>query len=131
MAKYVYPAMFTREADGGYVVEFPDVENCFTDGATLEEALEMAEDALCLTLYDMEESGQSIPTASVPGDIKLQDGQIASLVRCDTSEYRRFYDNRSIKKTLTIPNWLNTIAERSGVNFSVVLQNALRRELGV
>lgn len=130
MAKYAYPAIFTREEEG-YSVRFPDIEGCYTCGATIPEAIEMAEDALCLMLYDREEDGELIPP---PSDLKAVQGDadaLVSLVRCDTTEYRKYFDDRAVKKTLTIPNWLNTLAERSGVNFSAVLQDALKTQLGV
>ena len=63
MAKYLYPAVFTKE-DVGYSVNFPDLKNCFTSGTTLEEAMDMANDVLCLTLYDLEQDGVAIPAAS-------------------------------------------------------------------
>ncbi len=130
MAKYVYPAVFTPE-EGGYTVNFPDFESCYTDGDNLEDALEMAADVLCLTLYDMEERGETIPEPTTIKDVKVTGDQFVSLVNCDTVEYRKFFDNKAVKKTLTIPNWLNTIAERKGVNFSLVLQNALKQELNI
>lgn len=130
MAKYIYPAVFTPE-DGGYVVNFPDFESCYTEGDTLEEAMEMADDVLCLTLYDMEETGKEIPAPSSVKEIKTDGDAFVSLVHCDTVEYRKFFDNKAVKKTLTIPNWLNTIAERQGVNFSLTLQNALKKELNI
>ncbi len=130
MAKYVYPAVFTPE-DGGYAVNFPDFESCYTDGDNLEDALEMAADVLCLTLYDMEERGETIPEPTPIKDVKVTGDEFVSLVNCDTVEYRKFFDNKAVKKTLTIPNWLNTIAERKGVNFSLVLQNALKQELNI
>lgn len=129
MAKYAYPAVFTPATEGGYTVNFPDVPNCFTEGDTIAEALEMANDVLCLTLYDIEESGKPIPTVSDVSAIRAEAGEIVSLVACDTLEYRKFYDKKAVKKTLTIPNWLNVMAERSGVNFSAVLQEALISKL--
>lgn len=129
MAKYVYPAVFTPCEGNGYTVRFPDVSGCYTDGDTLAEAVEMANDALCLMLYDMEERQEEIPTPSAPSDIPTENGEIVSLVACDTIAYRKFFDKKAIKKTLTIPNWLNTMAERSGVNFSAVLQEALIEKL--
>ena len=128
--KYAYPAVFTKEEDG-YSVAFPDIEGCFTCGATLPEAMEMAEDALCLMLYDHEEDGEEIPAPSDIREVSAGTEDIVSLICCDTVEYRKLYDNRAVKKTLTIPNWLNTIAESSGVNFSTVLQNALKQELHI
>jgi predicted RNase H-like HicB family nuclease len=130
MAKYAYPAIFTKE-ETGYSVSFPDIDGCFTCGDTLPEAVEMAEDALCLMLYDHEEDGEPIPDASDIKVIQAQRSEIVSLVCCDTVEYRKLYDSRAVKKTLTIPNWLNTMADRAGVNFSTVLQDALKAKLDI
>lgn len=124
MAKYVYPAIFTPE-DGGYSVRFPDVPHCYTDGNTLAEAIENAKDALCLMLYDMEERGDTIPEPTNIKEISTKKDDVVSLVNCDTLEYRKFFDKKAVKKTLTIPNWLNTMAERADINFSVTLQEAL------
>jgi predicted RNase H-like HicB family nuclease len=128
--KYAYPAVFTKE-DDGYSVIFPDIDGCATGGATLPEALEMAEDALCLMLYDHEEDGEEIPTPSDLKAIQADEASFVSMVCCDTVEYRKLYDNRAVKKTLTIPNWLNTLAERAGVNFSMTLQTALKQQLNI
>lgn len=131
MAKYVYPAVFAPYEDGGYFIRFPDIENCFTDGASLEEGMYMANDALCLMLYNMEECGEEIPPASKIGDIKTDEGEFATLIACDTLEYRKYFNNRAVKKTLSIPTWLNTLAEREDINFSAVLQKALKAELHI
>ncbi len=130
MAKYVYPAIFTPEPEG-YSINFPDLESCYTSAPTLEEGMEMAADVLCLTLYGLEEEGKPIPAASDLRAVKTEGRAFASLIRCDTIEYRRFYDGKAVKKTLTIPAWLNTMAERNGVNFSLVLQTALKHELNI
>ena len=130
MAKYVYPAIFTPE-DGGYSIRFPDFESCYTSAQTLEEGMEMANDVLCLTLYGLEEDGGVIPTASGVKDVKTEAEEFVTLVNCDTIDYRKFYDNKAVKKTLTIPSWLNTMAERQGVNFSMTLQAALKQELNI
>ena len=130
MAKYVYPAIFTPEPEG-YSINFPDLESCYTSAPTLEEGMEMAADVLCLTLYGLEEEGKPIPAASDLRAVKTAGEEFVSLVRCDTIEYRRFYDSKAVKKTLTIPAWLNTMAERNGVNFSMVLQTALKHELNI
>lgn len=130
MAKYVYPAIFTPEPEG-YSINFPDFESCYTSAPTLEEGMEMAADVLCLTLYGLEEEGKPIPVASDLRSMKTAGEEFVSLVRCDTIEYRRFYDSKAVKKTLTIPAWLNTMAERNGVNFSMVLQTALKQELNI
>lgn len=128
MAKYVYPAIFAKDEDG-YSVRFPDVDGCFTSGKDLQEALEMAEDALCLMLYDREESGETIPAASAVTEVQTEPGEFVSLIGCDTLEYRKRYGSKAVKKTLSIPSWLNEAAERAGVNFSNVLQDALKQQL--
>lgn len=128
--RYVYPAVFEKE-ETGYSIYFPDIEGCYTQGDTLEDGIEMANDALCLMLYDMEESGKAIPAASDITKIKLGENEFATLIACDTLEYRKFFDNKAVKKTLTIPSWLNTMAERKDVNFSAVLQKALKAELNI
>ena len=130
MSKYAFPAVFTKE-DTGYSVGFPDIEGCVTCGSTLPEAVQMAEDALCLMLYDFEEDGTAIPEPSDIRRLQSSTGEIVSLVCCDTLEYRKKYDKRAVKKTLTIPAWLNTLAEKENVNFSTVLQKALKEQLRI
>jgi predicted RNase H-like HicB family nuclease len=131
MSKYVYPAIFTAEKDGGYSVVFPDLESCYTGGNDMADALEMAEDVLCLMLYDMEKDGKAIPPPSDCKVIEAGADDVVSLVRCDTETYRRYYENKSVKKTLSIPMWLNERAERANVNFSGVLQEALKTQLHI
>jgi len=133
MAKYIYPAIFTPEADGQYSVRFPDIRNCFSGGESLVDAMAMANDALCLMLYDLEQAGAPIPAASAVADVQALTAadEFVSLVACDTIEYRRFYDNRAVKKTLSIPSWLNDMAEKADINFSATLQNALKAELHI
>lgn len=130
MAKYVFPAVFTKEESGHYSINFPDLKNCYTQGDNLQDAYDMASDVLCLCLYHMEEKGEPIPAPSNPEDIKVNNGFVA-LIGVDTLEYRKFYDNKAVKKTLSIPQWLNTIAEREGINFSNALQTALKEKLGI
>lgn len=130
MAKYAYPAIFTKEKRG-YSVRFPDIDGCYTCGDSLPDAIEMAEDALCLMLYDREEEGASIPPASDLKVIQAGTEEIASLVCCDTLEYRKFYDNQAVKKTLTVPAWLDRQAKAANVNFSQVLQDGLKQRLNI
>ena len=131
MSKYAYPAVFTPSELAGYTVVFPDIPSCYTEGRTMTDVLENAADVLCLRLYDLEESNESIPAPSLPNEIKVSKTEFVSMIACDTLEYRKFYDGKAVKKTLTIPNWLNTIAERSNINFSQVLQEALTQKLGI
>ena len=131
MAKYIYPAVFTPEAEGGYSVTFPDIEGCFTCGNDLEEALSMAKDALSLMLVDIEDEKGDIPKASEINSLKMKKNEFASLIFADTMVYRQTLNNAAVKKTLSIPAWLNQAATAAGINFSQVLQDALRAQLNM
>ena len=129
--KYTYTAVFTPEANGAYSVIFPDLQGCYTSGDDMADAIYMAHDVLNLTLYDLEQDKKHIPQASKPQDIKVTDEQFVSVVAVDTETYRRFYENKSVKKTLTIPMWLNERAEQANINFSGTLQEALKARLHI
>lgn len=129
MAKYVYPAIFKKEKNGQYSIHFPDLDNCYTCGDDLEDGLEMSEDVLALTLYGYETSGKNIPAASRSSELKIDDSEFINFIRCDTTEYRKMYNNKAVKKTLTIPEWLNKEATAMKINFSQVLQEALIQKL--
>lgn len=131
MAKYAYPAVFTPESGGGYSVYFPDIEGCYTQGDDMADAIFMAEDALELMLYEYEESGEKIPNPSSPKDIELNDGEIVSYVSADTLKYRKVFNDKAVKKTLSIPEWMNEAAIKENINFSQVLQDALRQRLNL
>ena len=126
---YFYPAIFTYdENDKCYMVDFIDLKGCSTFGNTIDEAYEMAQDALGLFLSDLENP----PTPTIPyNNIKLKENQFISLVEINLMEYRKKVSNIAIKKTLTIPSWLNTIAEKNDINFSQLLQKALKKELKI
>ena len=98
MSKYVYPAIFTSEPDGGYSVYFPDLEGCYTCGDTLADALFMAEDALALILYGYEKDQRPIPQPSKMSGIKVTADSFLSMVACDTLEYRKRFNNKAVKK---------------------------------
>ena len=129
--KYAYTAVFTPEENGLISVKFPDLQGCCTTGDDIADAVNMAADVLCLTLYDLEQDKKTIPKASKPHTIKITGEQFTSVVAVDTETYRRFYENKSVKKTLTVPMWLNEQAERANINFSQTLQKALKEELHI
>ena len=126
--KYVYPAVFTPEENGQFTVNFPDLESCYTCGDDLGDALYMAEDVLAMTLVNYENNSTPIPTPSKK--LSLEDGEFQNFIACDTDSYRKQNMNRAIKKTLTIPEWLNEKALAQGINFSQVLQEALLEKVG-
>ena len=129
MARYVYPAIFTKEENGQYSVNFPDLEGCYTCGDGLGEAMEMAQDALALTLYDYESEKKTIPEPSGLTSFKVNENEFVNYVSADTLVYRKMYNNRAVKKTLTIPEWMNEAATEAGINFSQALQEVLMQKL--
>lgn len=129
--KYIYPAVFTKEEDGGYSVVFPDLESCYTCGDSLEQAMDMAEDCLALVLYGYETDKKEIPNASSIDSITTNSDEFVSLIKCDTLSYRKQYSSKAVKKTLTIPEWMNDEAMRAGINFSQLLQDALMQKIGI
>lgn len=129
--KYIYPAVFTKEEDGGYSVVFPDLESCYTCGDSLEQAMDMAEDCLALVLYGYETDKKAIPNASSIDSITTNSDEFVSLIKCDTLSYRKQYSSKAVKKTLTIPEWMNDEAMRAGINFSQLLQDALMQKIGI
>ena len=122
-----YPAIFTLENDE-YWVEFIDLKGCFSDGKTLAEAMENAKEAMGLFLEDLTEYPKC--TTDIKS-IKLKENQIISFVSVDLKEHKRKYENKSVKKTLSIPAWLNTMGEKENVNFSQILQKALIDTLNI
>ncbi len=127
---YIYPALFTY-ADDGISVEFPTLDGAFTCGATEEEAIYMAKDCLELHLYGMEEDGELIPEPPKIKDIKLNKNQSLVMVRVNMKPIRDEMQNKAVKKTLTIPKWLNDAALKQHINFSALLKSALMDELEI
>ena len=127
--KYVYPAIFTPVEDDVFDVYVPDLPYVRTCGKGLVEAMEMAEDATAMWLAHSEDEGHPIPPPSVT--LPHEAPQFVNLVKADTSEWRRANDNRAVRKNLTIPAWLNYQAEAAHVNFSSILQDALKAHLKI
>ena len=127
--KAVYPVVFTK-LDDGYMAYVPDFD-INTQGDDLADVIEMARDAIGLMGIDMEDDGKALPKPSDVKSIPQKDNELVSIVDIDFGEYRKAYDNRAVKKTLTIPSWLNARAEKEHINFSSVLQTALKQQLHV
>jgi len=128
---YVYPAAFEKTATG-YSVFFPDLPGCFTVGKTLEEVHIMAREALGLHLWGFERDGEAIPKPSSIDTIQHgHSNEWLGLVEVSLSSFRAKLDTRAVKKTLTIPYYLNQLAENRKINFSQVLQSALKDRLGI
>jgi len=127
--KLAYPVVLTP-VEGMYAVTIPDLD-IHTQGKDIAEAMCMARDAIGMWICYEQDEGKTIPTASNLDNIKTETGEIKTLVDIDVDEYRRAHDNRTIRKNLTLPSWLNAKAEKAGVNFSQILQDGLKNHLGI
>ena len=129
--KKAYPIVMTQGKE--FIVVFVPDFNINTQGKDVPEAIEMARDAIGLIGVDMQDDGEMLPEASSIGIAQkgAPDNAIVSLVDVDFEEYRKKNDMRVVKKNCTSPSWLNFEAERAGINFSAVLQAALKNELHI
>ncbi|NLV59162.1 MAG: type II toxin-antitoxin system HicB family antitoxin [Clostridiales bacterium] len=127
MKGHVFAALIEKEGNG-YNVVFPDLPNCYTCADDLPGALTMAEDVLAMCLIQMEDDNTPIPTPSYPKALHSNDA-IVTLVKADTLAYRKRLNKQAVKKTLSIPQWMNEAAEKQGINFSQTLQEALMDKL--
>ena len=136
----MYPACFYKE-DDGYSVIFPDLNYLATQGDSFEDAMEMAVECLAIYLYIAQRDGGDVPAPSslvnidpvavakeLDPDLPVGEA-IVNLVSVDVAEYAKKHFEKSVKKTLSIPAWLNEAAVAQGVNFSQVLQRALKEQL--
>jgi len=126
--KYVYPAILYPD-DGKIGVTVPDLPGCHTFGDNKADALLMAKDAVEMWLCDAENKNETVPSAS--DTLSVKDGEMVTLVAADTDEYRRANDTRAVKKTLSIPAWLNAQAEKANAPFSQILQEGLKGYLHI
>ena len=128
--KFFYPALFHKEDDGGFWVSFPDIPECLTQGTDMSQANEMAVDALGLALEDrMKENNVPVPTSI--DFLVIAENSYPVIIEFDLLEYKKKHSSRAVKKTLTIPEWLNDEAIKKNINFSAVLQEALKAQLGI
>lgn len=127
--KNAYPIVLIPEKIG-FTVYIPDFD-MNTQGEDLADAIEMARDAIGLMGIDMEDDGKKLPTPTPTKNVKMKDGEIISLVDVDFSEYRRKNEMKVVKKNCTLPSWLCYEAEQANINFSQVLQAALKKELHI
>lgn len=130
MDKVCYPAIFHSAEDKGYWVTFPDFEYVLTQGDTIEDTYDMCIDALGLALTTLDKN-EKRPSPTAATNIKLSKQDQIVLVHLDLDEYKRKNNNKPVKKTLSIPCWLNEEAIAKGLNFSAILQKALKEELNI
>lgn len=127
--KNTYPIILTPDNDG-YIIYIPDFD-IYTQGGDLTEAILMARDAIGVTGIDMEDDGKELPTPRAVHDIKVKDGELLTLVDVDFTEYRKKNEQKVVRKNCTLPSWLCYEAEKANINFSQVLQMALKQELHI
>ncbi len=125
MKKLFYPALFHKAEEGGFWVSFPDIPECLTQGDDMTQAYEMAVDALGLALTSREKEHQPVPTVSDPTTITPEPDSFLVVIEFDMLAYKKRTNSRAVKKTLSIPEWLNEAAIDMDLNFSQVLQEAL------
>ncbi|KEI94416.1 hypothetical protein N496_19990 (plasmid) [Clostridium botulinum A2B3 87] len=128
---YIFPAIITKFEENDYNISFPNFENIISYGENLEEAYDMAEDALSLELFDLWDDKEEIPEPVDISSLTLENNQTLILVRLNLKNILKKYDNKAVKKTLSIPSWLNREAEDKKVNFSQILQAGLMEYLGI
>ncbi|MED3440290.1 type II toxin-antitoxin system HicB family antitoxin [Bacillus subtilis] len=126
----IYPAVFYYDSDG-ITVTFPDLKGCVTCGSDEKEAIKMAKEAMGLHLYGMEQDLEEFPEPSKISDIKIESNEMVCLIEVYMNAFRHEYNKSYTKKTLTIPTWIEEIARERRVNFSQVLQDALKEYLGI
>lgn len=134
--KNVYPVFFTI-TDDAVLIEVPDLE-ILSEGTDMNNAIDMARDAIELACVSMEDARENIPAPSDISALDISKGTFAeegktivSLVDIDSSEYRRRIDTKTVRRNVALPSWLNYEAEHAGINVSRVLQEALMETLGV
>lgn len=125
MKKLFYPALFHKAEEDGFWVSFPDLPECLTEGGNMDQAYEMAVEALGLALTSREEEKDPIPLPSSPDAIAVEPDSFIVVVEFDMIAYKKRTNPKAVKKTLSIPEWLNEEATAMGVNFSQVLKEAL------
>lgn len=125
--KNVYPIVLIP-TETGYVVNVPDFD-FMTQGKDIADAIDMARDAISLMGVQYEDEKRTIPQPSDISKVVRKDNEIVTLIDVDFSAYRRSIDNRAVRKNCTIPSWLNEQAEKAGINFSALLQKAIKEEL--
>ncbi len=127
---YTFPAFFYFEEDG-ISIEFPDLPGCLPCAHDQEEAFRNAKEALGLHLYGMEQDGEAIPEPTPVHELHPEEGGVIVMVNVFMPAVRDRMNNRSVNRTVTLPAWLNAAAAEYGINFSQVLQDALKKQMGI
>ena len=131
MDKLYYPSIMHPEDEGGYSVWMYDIAGCNSQGETLAEAVENIKDAFGLYYEDAAEGCSVLPPPSAPNKVKLDEGDFVVVIEFSPSEYMATKSTRAVKKTLSIPAWLNSMAEAQHLNFSAIFRSALLEQLNL
>ena len=126
----VYPAIFSH-AEDGITITFPDLPGCISCAQTDEEALHMARDALGAWIVATEDLGEPVPLPSPTSKLRPKKNEAVCLVDVWLPLFREEKRSGSVKKNVTVPLWLNVLAEKAGLNFSQILQAGLKSTLGI
>lgn len=128
--KYIYTATFVPNEDGTkYYCRVPDLPGCITTGSSIDDAIEMITDAASGWLVVAEDEGNEIPAPTPQYKLDIPENAICSIIRIDTFAYRAATDTRAVRKNVSLPAWMATLAEKRGVNCSQVLQDGLMQLL--
>lgn len=127
---YVYPIKVKKE-DGVFLITFPDFPDQMTDAADEAEVIRSAQEVLALCIIDNEDQGKKNPKPTGEGDITLEDGEKVIYVHLWMPYFRNLKKEIYVKKTLTIPQWLDIMAKENNINFSAVLVTGLKQKLGI
>lgn len=127
---FSYVAIFTYDEDG-ICIDFPDLPGCCpcADKGNTEMALKNAKEALGLHIWGMEQDNEELPESTPITELKLAPNQVPALIDVFMPSVRERLNNRSVNRTVTLPAWLNAAAQEQNINFSQVLQDALKQQL--
>lgn len=125
MNEYVFPAIFHKNNDNSYTISFPDLPGCISEGKSLGNAMYMSQSALTQWVEYLTDKKQEIPLASNPQEIPVAQGEFVNLIRADVK------DGRAVRRTVSIPKWMDDQVSETGLSLSRVLQDALKDKLHI
>ena len=123
MTEYVYPAVFHPNKDGSYTILYPDLPGCISEGKSMGNALYMAQAALTQWIGYLTDKAEEIPAPTGLQDVEAEAGEFVNLIRADVK------DNRAVRRTVSIPKWMDDKVSEAGLSLSRVLQDALKERL--
>ena len=126
---YVYPVIFTPIEEGGYCVYAPDIKGCITEADNFAEGIAKIRDGICGMLYILERDNQPIPEPTDVFLVKREKNDIVTLVDAPLEEYRRRVGSKAVRRTISIPEWLDKLAMQSNISLSQITQKAIKDEL--